>query len=111
MKMKTYMATVVEVQQDGTWGRSWNYEIPRNQCRDFSVDFAKGLIDFANEKYPEISGENAKFNYVGLKMDGREIGLYWAGKNLLRIYESDVLLYEDNNGIIYRDGCYGWRNS
>lgn len=93
----------------------------------FTIELANELIEKANKAYKEKYGKDVDFNYVKLDMtnivedtenildDGvshprREIGKTRVGKydkrkNILRIWEDDVLVYENNNGKICKDVC------
>lgn len=98
------------------------------QGRDiFTFQLANELIDFANKEYEKRFNKKVDFNVVKLDMtnsyededyvldDGvshpcytvgkKKIGKYDKRKNLLRIFEDDLPVYENNNGKICRDVC------
>lgn len=109
----------------GTNGVCWGFEVSREKVKTFTANLAKEIIEFANKEYikrfPER--EEVEFNYIKLDMSDYEAetvitatgdethrrignkksGIYWADKNLLRIYINGTPIYENNNGTISRD--------
>ena len=104
---------------------SWGFRVKKEGRDTFTVKLANELIDFANKTYKEKFGKEVDFNSVKLDMtnyvedtesildDGvsyprhvlgkKKVGKYDKQKNILRIFEDDVPVYENNNGKICSD--------
>lgn len=122
-----YMAEVAQYDENGNGLRSWGFCVWKEGRNVFTVKLANELIDTANQKYKEKFGKDVDFNWIKLDMskyyidedyvldDGithpshivgkKRIGKYDKRRNILRIFEDDLPVYENNNGKIYRDAC------
>ena len=123
-KLDYYTAEVF--QRDGKNIKvSWGFRAKRDGRNVFSVKLANELIDLANKAYKEKFGKDVEFDLIKLDMsnyfedtesvldDGyshprhisgkRKIGKYDKQKNILRIFEDDIPIYENNNGKICKD--------
>ena len=98
-----YFAEVGEVKENGLFDEYWGFKVSKERIDTFSIESALRLLDFTNQKFTEIIGRTARFNYIKLEMDNKKYGRYWADKNLLRLYENGMPVYENNNGVITND--------
>lgn len=127
LKELNYYAEVTQWNEDGICEAHWGFHV-RKEGRDiFTFQLANELIDFANKEYEKRFNKKVDFNVVKLDMtnsyededyvldDGvshpcytvgkKKIGKYDKRKNLLRIFEDDLPVYENNNGKICKDVC------
>lgn len=104
---------------------SLGFRVKKEGRDTFTAKLANELLEFANKAYKEKFGKEADFNSVKLDMsnysedmesildDGvshsrhicgkKKVGKYDKQKNILRIFEDDIPVYENNNGKICRD--------
>ncbi|MDE6055208.1 MAG: hypothetical protein K2G55_15970, partial [Lachnospiraceae bacterium] len=109
---------------------TWGFDVSKKHGNAFTMELANELIDRASEIYKsacpdgynkEAYNPSAIFTKIECDMsnycmsesyDGvtiakrigkKKIGTYDKEKNLLRIWEDDIPIYQNNNGIICRD--------
>ena len=122
-----YQAEVAQFEQDGTCTTSWGFRVNKEDRDVFTVILANEMIELANKKYKEKFKKGVDFNHLKLDMtkyymdedvvldDGvsyplhivgkKKICVYNKQKNILRIFEDGLPVYENNNGKICRDVC------
>ena len=101
--MKTYFASVDNFNECGISTRSgWGFYISKERCTPFTLKSANEILNLAIDEHQKRFNENADFNYLCIKLDNGKYE-YWRDKNLLRIWENDLPIYENNNGVICRD--------
>lgn len=84
----------------------WGFEVRPETAGDlFTIELAKEIIAFANDKYPKqfLDREKEEFNYLKLDMGNGKHGVYFLDKNLLRVYVDGIPVYENLDGKICRD--------
>ena len=109
-------------------GKTWGFDVSESHGNTFTVELANVLLNRANKMYkkgcpdgyydydPSVTFTKIKCDmsdyclsesYDGTKIAKRigkkKIGIYDSEKNLLRIWEDDLPVYENNNGVICRD--------
>lgn len=66
-----YFAEVGEVKENGLFDEYWGFKVSKERIDTFSIESALRLLDFANQKFPEIIGRTVRFNYIKLEMDNK----------------------------------------
>ena len=127
LKELKYRAEVTQWNEYGTCEASWAFLVEKEGNEVFTVQLANDLIAFGNEEYEKKFGKEVDFNVIRLEMtnsyvdednildDGvshpcytvgkRKVGRYDKRKNLLRIFEDGIPVYENNDGKICRDSA------
>lgn len=125
MGKEGYYATVT-----ASDGISWGFIVSESRGNILTVELAEEMLSWANTEYkkgcPEgywKEGYDSNRTFTKLKYDmtdyresvsytgdditipvgKKKIGTYDKEKKILRIYEDDLPIYENNNGVICRD--------
>lgn len=106
--MKTYKICSVFIDNFDEHGRStrrgWEFSASVARFYPFTMDKVEEILLCGMKMYKDRFNESANFNYIRVNVDTDNIQYeYWRDKKILRVWENDTMVHENNNGRIYTD--------